>query len=39
MKHILTTKELADYLNLTETTIYRYVRNGKVPAMGDAGYI
>jgi excisionase family DNA binding protein len=32
MGNILTTKELADYLKLTETTIYRYVREGKVPA-------
>ena len=32
MRNILTTKELADYLKLTETTIYRYVREGKVPA-------
>ena len=32
MKNILTTRELADYLKLTETTIYRYIREGKVPA-------
>ena len=37
MKHILTTKELADYLKLTETTIYRYIRNWKVPAHWENG--
>jgi PTS system nitrogen regulatory IIA component len=28
---VLTTKELAKYLKLTEVTIYRYVNEGKVP--------
>ncbi len=37
MKEILTTRELADYLKLTETTIYRYVREGKVPALWKDG--
>jgi excisionase family DNA binding protein len=37
MKHVLTTKELASYLKLTETTIYRYVREGKVPAHWEDG--
>ena len=37
MKHVLTTKELASYLILTETTIYRYVREGKVPAHWEDG--
>ena len=29
---ILTTKELAGYLKLTEVTIYKYVKEGKIPA-------
>jgi len=29
---ILTTKELAKYLKLTEVTIYKYVKEGKIPA-------
>ena len=37
MEQILTTKELAEYLKLTETTIYRYVREGKVPAFWKGG--
>ena len=37
MKNILTTKELARYLKLTETTIYRYIREGKVPAHWEGG--
>jgi excisionase family DNA binding protein len=37
MEHVLTTKELASYLKLTETTIYRYVREGKVPAHWKGG--
>jgi len=28
---ILTTKEVADYLKLTERTLYRLVQEGKVP--------
>jgi len=29
---ILTVKELAKYLKLTEVTIYNYVKDGKIPA-------
>jgi len=32
MGQILTTKELAKYLKLTEVTIYKYVNEGKIPA-------
>jgi len=28
---ILTTKELAQYLKLTEVTIYKYANEGKIP--------
>jgi len=28
---ILTTKELAEYLKLTQVTIYKYVCEGKIP--------
>ena len=31
MRNILTTKELAEYLKLTEVTIYKYVNEGKIP--------
>ena len=31
MGKILTTKELAKYLQLTEVTIYKYVSEGKIP--------
>ncbi len=31
MGQILTTKELAKYLKLTEVTIYRYVKESKIP--------
>ena len=31
MGNILTTKELAEYLKLTEVTIYKYVNEGKIP--------
>ena len=31
MGQILTTKELAEYLKLTEVTIYKYVCEGKIP--------
>ena len=31
MGQILTTKELADYLKLTIVTIYKYVKEGKIP--------
>jgi len=30
---ILTTKELSEYLQLTEVTIYKYVSEGKIPGM------
>jgi len=29
---ILTTKELCEYLKLTEITIYKYAKEGKIPA-------
>jgi len=29
--NILTTKELASYLKLTEVTIYKYANEGKIP--------
>ena len=32
MAQILTTKELAKYLKLTVVTIYKYVKEGKIPA-------
>jgi excisionase family DNA binding protein len=31
MGQILNTKELAKYLKLTEVTIYKYVKEGKIP--------
>ncbi len=31
MGKILTTKELAEYLKLTEVTIYKYATMGKIP--------
>ena len=31
MGKILTTKELASYLKLTEVTIYKYANEGKIP--------
>ena len=31
MGNILTTKELAAYLKLTEVTIYKYANEGKIP--------
>ena len=31
MGQILTTKELAEYLKLTQVTIYKYVCEGKIP--------
>ena len=33
MGKILTTTELAEYLKLTEVTIYNYVSEGKIPGM------
>ena len=32
MGQLLTTKELAKYLKLTEVTVYKYVKEGKIPA-------
>jgi excisionase family DNA binding protein len=32
MAQILTVKELAKYLKLTEVTIYKYVKEGNIPA-------
>ncbi len=32
MGQILTTKELCEYLKLTEITIYKYAKEGKIPA-------
>ncbi len=31
-KEILTTKEVAEYLNLHPLTVHRYAREGKIPA-------
>ena len=31
MGQILTTKELADYLKLTDVTLYKYIKEGKIP--------
>ena len=31
MGKILTTRELAEYLKLTEVTIYKYANEGKIP--------
>ena len=31
MGQIFTSKELAEYLKLTEVTIYKYVSEGKIP--------
>ena len=33
MGHILTCKELAEYLKLTEVTIYKYAKEGKIPGI------
>lgn len=33
MGQILTTKELADYLKLTEVTVYKYANEGKIPGI------
>ena len=32
MGQILTVKELAEYLKLTNVTIYKYLKEGKLPA-------
>jgi excisionase family DNA binding protein len=37
MGQILTTKELAEYLKLTEVTINKYAREGKIPALRVGG--
>ena len=31
MAKLLNTKELAEYLKLTEVTIYKYAKEGKIP--------
>jgi len=31
-KEILTTKEVADYLNIHPLTVHKYAREGKIPA-------
>src|ERR1700735_4198326 len=36
-KHLLTVKELADYLQVNQTTIYRLVRRSEVPAFKVGG--
>ena len=33
MAQLLTTKELAEYLKLTEVTIYKYANEGKIPGI------
>ena len=33
MGEILTAKELAEYLKLTQVTIYKYVSEGKIPGI------
>ena len=33
MGKLITAKELAKYLQLTEVTIYKYVNEGKIPGM------
>jgi excisionase family DNA binding protein len=32
IKEILTTKEVADYLNIHPLTVHKYARDGKIPA-------
>ena len=32
MGQLLTVKELSEYLKLTEITVYKYVKEGKIPA-------
>ena len=34
---ILTIKEVADYLRVTERTLYRLAQEGKIPAFKDRG--
>ena len=31
MSQLLTTKELAEYLKLTEVTVYKYANDGRIP--------
>ena len=33
MGQILTTRELSEYLKLTEVTIYKYAKEGKIPGV------
>ena len=33
MAKLLSTKELAEYLKLTEVTIYKYANEGKIPGI------
>ena len=33
MAKLLNTKELAEYLKLTEVTIYKYAKEGKIPGV------
>ncbi len=37
MGQILTVKELAKYLNLTNITIYKYLKEGRIPAFRVGG--
>ena len=37
MRQILTIKELAGYLKLTEVTIYKYTKEGQIPALRVGG--
>ena len=35
---VMTVKQLADYLQIDEQTVYRMARAGKIPAVKVAGY-
>jgi excisionase family DNA binding protein len=35
----MSVKDVADYLNLSEWTIWRWIRTGRVPAFGSRGCI
>ena len=37
VRQILTVKELAEYLKLTEVTILKYARGGKIPSLRVGG--
>ena len=37
VKPILTLKEVADYLDVSPTSIYRYVKQGKIPSIRVGG--